>query len=460
MRQKHAGRYGHIGWDLSAEVSVLTGTIIISIADAQAIQDMFLHRSRFPKPVEFYSTLQILGDNVVVTEGDTWKRHRKICAPSFSEQNNKLVWEESIRVTSEALEAWGDATQTGTSHAADFTMKITLLVLAAASFGRRVSWTDSSGTPPGHSMSFGEAVEVVAHNMAVKVAIPDPLLVLTPHWRRVRRAFAELTQYIQEMISQRQVGDKVVRHDLLSGLLDASTDPADPLLSLSQEELLGNVFIFLMAGHETTANTLAFAMALLALCQDEQEALFQDVQAVLQRAGSAVPRYEDINSFKYTAAVVNETLRLFPPAMGIPKVAAEACTITVGGVGKGEARTSISVPAGTYITMDVNGLHRNPRYWRDPEAFRPARFLAADWPRDAFIAFAAGARGCLGRRFAEVESISFLSLFISRFKIDLTPEYTARPGETIEQQRDRLCDATAAFSMTPLHLPLIFTRRS
>ncbi|EKM58127.1 uncharacterized protein PHACADRAFT_58785, partial [Phanerochaete carnosa HHB-10118-sp] len=94
--------------------------------------------------------------------------------------------------------------------------------------------------------------------------------------------------------------------------------------------------------------------------------------------------------------VLYETLRMFPPVHSIPKSVAEDTAITI--TNAAGARTTIPMPKGSSISLHTPGLHYNPRYWPEPDVFRPARFLAADWPRDAFLPFSAGPRACLGRR--------------------------------------------------------------
>jgi len=154
------------------------------------------------------------------------------------------------------------------------------------------------------------------------------------------------------------------------------------------------MFIFLIAGHESTAHTLCFTFALLALYPDEQERLYQHIKGVISSL-DGTPTYEDMGLFTQSLAVFYETLRMFPPAPFIPKIAAQDTTLTVSNVDGG--RTTFPVPSGTEIDIHVAGLHYNPRYWKEPHRFMPERFLG-DWPKDAFLPFSQGARACLGRR--------------------------------------------------------------
>ncbi|OJA08387.1 hypothetical protein AZE42_00972 [Rhizopogon vesiculosus] len=138
-------------------------------------------------------------------------------------------------------------------------------------------------------------------------------------------------------------------------------------------------------GRRARAHSLAFALALLALHPDKQEELYQHIKRVLP--DGRIPTYDDMPSLAYSSAVFNEALRMFPPANSVPKSSAENTTFTVTDV-DGMKRT-VTVPQGIVLTLDITGLHYNPKYWEDPYTFKPERFLG-DWNRDAFLPFSAG----------------------------------------------------------------------
>jgi len=216
---------------------------------------------------------------------------------------------------------------------------------------------------------------------------------------------------------------------------------------------MGNVYIFLLAGHETTAHALAYTFALLVLYQDEQEKLYEHIKSVIP--DGRMPTYDDMPKLTYAMAVFNETLRMFPPVVIIPKYAEEDTFFTTKN-SKGENIT-VTVPKGTYISINTPGLHYNPRYWKDPHKFDPSRFLG-DWPRDAFLPFSGGPRACLGRKFAETEAMVVLAYSILRYKVTVTEE-PRFAGETFEQRKERVLRAENRLTLTPIRLPLTFTRR-
>jgi len=255
-----------------------------------------------------------------------------------------------------------------------------------------------------------------------------------------------------EMIRERQaVVEKVERHDLFSNLLEANDLDLDTE-TLTENEIIGNIYIFLVAGHETTAHTLGFSFALLALYPDEQAKLFEHIKSV---TNGRVPNYEEMPLLTYAAAVFNETLRMFPPVPEIPKVAAVDTSIVTSNI-LGEKKT-IPILKGTAMILHIPGIHYNPRYWDDPHTFNPSRFLK-DWPRDAFLPFSAGARACLGRKFSETEGIAVLTMLVSQYKITIKDE-PQFAGETFEERKSRILSARGGLTLTPVRVPLVFTRR-
>ncbi|KAJ4475587.1 cytochrome P450 [Lentinula aciculospora] len=445
--------YFKAGWDATANITLVPHTsVTLSLVDAAAIKEVTTARARFPKPVKAYKVLSFFGDNIVASEGEDWKRYRKIAAPAFNDRNNKLIWDETIRIIIDLFDnVWGSQESVVIDHALSITLPIALFVLGAAAFGRRISWKDDEGIPPNHQMSFKDAIHEVSMNCFMKILFPDWAMGLTERTRRVRLAFEELNSHMLEMISKRRNAEKKEeRHDLLSSLLDASAD--DP--SFTDRDLTGNIFIFLLAGHETTAHTLCFTFAMLALYPDQQEILYEHIKSIL--ADGRLPTYEEMPLFTHSMAVFNETLRMFPPVNGIPKYSSEDTSLTVGNAA-GE-KLVLPVPQGTHIVVNTVGLHYNPRYWKDPEEFRPSRFLEPDWPRDAFLPFSAGPRACIGRKFFETEGIAILTMMISRYKIEVKEE-PQFASETFEERKARVLASKPGLTMTPIRVPLVFKRR-
>lgn len=169
-----------------------------------------------------------------------------------------------------------------------------------------------------------------------------------------------------------------------------------------------------------------------------------------------LPKYEDMHLLAYSLAVINETLRMYPPVNASPKYCAEDTIITV--TNASGSKKLISVPKNTKIFLHITGVHYNPRYWKDPHVFNPSRFLA-NYPREAFIPFSSGPRSCIGRKFFETEAVAILSLIISRYKVSIKedPRYA---HETFEEKKQRIFTANIKLTLTAAtQIPLVFTRR-
>ncbi|TFK26968.1 cytochrome P450 [Coprinopsis marcescibilis] len=447
--------FAKAGQDIMATFSFVgPQPISIRVADPVAIKHITTSRARFPKPVAAYRLLNVYGENIISTEGDKWKMFRKISAPAFSDRNNRLVWDETVRIVSELFsDVWGDKDSVSVDHAVDVTLPIALLVIGTAGFGKRVSWKEDALAPQGFTHTFKGALHMVSNHTRIKLLVPNWVYRFSKRLDRIRCAFDELELYMKEMIEERIKSEKVERHDLLSALVDSNISE-DGGQVMTEDELMGNIFIFLLAGHETTAHTLAFTFALLALYQDEQDRLFIDIQSIL--ADDELPTYSQMPLLTRCMAVFNETLRLFPPVPGIPKFSAED---TILATTDSEGNTvNVPIEKGSACTLAVAAMHYNPKYWKDPHAFNPDRFLDPNWPRDAFLPFSSGARACLGRKFFETEGIAILTMIVSKYKISIKddPKFA---GETFEQKKKRVLQTKYSITLTPVHIPLVFTKR-
>ncbi|KZV96286.1 cytochrome P450 [Exidia glandulosa HHB12029] len=444
------------GQDVITMASLFPTEVSYYVADPVTIKEIFLSSQRFPKPLKFYDLINIFGPNVVGSDGATWKKHRKPSAPAFSERNNKLVWDESLKVILSLFEteAWRDKEEITIDHALDVTLPMALFVIGIAGFGRQINWSEDVRIPTGHTLSFKDALHIVSSNLRIKLLTPSWLMPWRAHWRLIDEAHKELRSYMTEMIvSRRTALVKEERYDLFSGLLDATELDNDDQ-RLTNDELLGNVFIFLLAGHETTAHTLAFALGLLAIFKDEQEKLYQSINSVIPNG--RIPEYEEFGKLNQALAVIYETLRFYPPATGVGKISAEDTTLPTSEKG---GNGSIFVPAGSLVAVGFTALHMNPKYWPEPEKFIPGRFLKDDWPRDAFYPFSGGVRSCLGRKFFESEAVALLSMIISRYKVEIKDDPAWAGITDLQLKREKVLAQTMSLTMAPKRVPLVFKRR-
>eukprot|EP00158_Paraphelidium_tribonemae_P007389 Partr_v1_DN28228_c2_g1_i2_m75690 putative cytochrome P450 len=437
---KHKRAYQGFGDDIFAIASLYQATIVV--ANADIVKEICGDRLRFPKPTGGLQVINQFGCNIISTDGDDWKRHRKVAAPSFSERNNRLVHEQTLRLCTQMMSAWERDMKQAQSRAvvvdvaADM-VKFALHVISSAGFGRQTNWDQVDEVPAGHTMSYHEALDTVSAKLIVRFVVPRwAYLLPVPMFRHVDTAFKEFRSYMQEMVteSRRQFASGEVKEtaDLLNSLVQAgdSFDGAGKSI-LDSSELFGDMFAFLLAGHETTAHTLTYTLGMLALHPDIQQRLFESVEEVLH--GGRAPNYEDYADLDYTGAVIYEILRLFPPTSDIVKMVADDTLL--GG--------KYHVSKDLLITIHITGLHRNPKYWKDPDTFDPSRFLKANiesiYP-GSYLPFSDGPRSCIGRRFSMVESVCMLAMIIQKYRIDL-----AEPKD-----RDHLLDSKPVLTLTPV----------
>jgi len=260
-----------------------------------------------------------------------------------------------------------------------------------------------------------------------------------PAMKRIRRGQADLDAIIYDMIDERRKspGD---RGDLLSMLLEA-VDPEDPMASMSNQQVHDECVTIMLAGHETTANALSFALWLLAKNPDVQFRLNQEATVVL---GDRAPTAEDYVRLPYATQVFSETLRLYPPVW----VMARTCIQPYEIAGYG-------IPRGAVLVAPQFVVHRDARFYSDPLRFDPERFAAEKKdaakvrPRFAFFPFAAGSRQCIGEGLAWMEGVLSLATIARDWRLSLPP---GSPTEIA---------MNPAISLRPKHgVPLIVERRA
>jgi len=279
--------------------------------------------------------------------------------------------------------------------------------------------------------------------------------------RKARQSFLELQKYMKELQDRKQ---EEVHHEkapkeqsILDLLVRASGDTQDGTeTSLSPLAVLGNVFIFMFAGHEASANTLHFVFLLLACNPNVQRSLQDDIERILGPRSIGELSYDaDFDSLmgSHVGAVVNEALRLYPVLPFILKATREQPqSLLVNG-------KSHIIPPDTFILLNTSAAHRNPKYWSEPHefltgprpntlaAFNPSAWLGRDnsgtqsqrhfnFPKPgSFIPFSDGSRGCLGTRFAMVELCTVVARIFSELTVELNVEGLTEDADIIEREK-------------------------
>jgi cytochrome P450 len=372
----------------------------------------------YPKSRRFLQALRpLLGHGLLVEEGESWLRNRRLMQPVFHRHRLAAFADEMADAASEVADAWSDAARAGrTVDVAPSMLRATLRVV-----GRTLFSTDLSVA----SARLGGVVRTTFEHANRKVSFPFtiPDRIPTPRNRRFHAARATLDEIVYGIIAERRRGGATEGGaDLLGMLLDARD--AETGERMSERQVRDEALTLMLAGHETTAAALAWTWDLLARNPDAARAMRAELDAVL---GGRRPAADDVARLPYTRAVVDETLRLFPPAWVIPRRAGGDDTI--------DGRR---VPHGSLVLVSPWVTQRREDVWSEPSRFRPERFLpggeAAAKPAFAYYPFGGGARQCIGNHFALMEAVIVLATIAQRVALHATgappvpdPTFTMRP---------------------------------
>jgi len=391
------------------------------VTDPEANRAIFKTRiENYPKSPEAKGILQkALRHGIFVLEGDEWRWQRRALNPAFAPRNISRLGPLMTRVAEEGARRL--ATMEGEVNISDETMHTAFDVIV------RVTFAGGDGQSAVPVDVVNDAIEHYLDNTG-RVSILDylglPTWVPRPGRVRTHPSLKALKKGADAAIADRRKTPNLEDPALLDLLLDAE-DP-ETGRKMTDEELRDNLITFLIAGHETTALTLAWALYLLAQAPDKQAAASQEARLAL---GARTATVDDIPQLDYVRQVLQETMRLYPPIPMHLRTAQGADTLCEHAVKKGD---TVIVP---YYT-----LHRHRSHWQEPDHFLPERFAdMSKIDRYAYVPFSVGPRICIGAEFAMQESIIILATLLARFRFSTiegkvpTPKLilTLRPDEDI-----------------------------
>lgn len=372
----------------------------------------------FEKSRDYRALAQVMGNGLLTSEGEVWRRQRKLVQPAFRRENlvryGKLMVEQAVQM----LSGWQDG-ETRDIH--QDMMRVTLEIAGRALFGMDMTHK---------ARSVGAALQVVMEQFtrqaSLSFLLPEswPL----PTTRRLRRAIRELDSITYAILRDRRAKGDDAQQDLLGMLLDAAEEGGN---HLTDRELRDEVVTLILAGHETTAVALSWTWYLLAQNTEAEAKLVQELHEVL---GGRAPSTDDLPHLRYTEWIVKESMRLYPPAWGIGRRALERFEVR-----------GYSLPARTNVFLVQWITHRDPRFYKDPEHFNPDRWRddpirTGTLPRFAYFPFGGGPRACIGASFAMMEVTLLLATIAQQFDIslaggqsvELLPSVTLRPKHGIK----------------------------
>lgn len=356
----------------------------------------------------FGQTRPVVGRGLSTNEGESWLLHRRMMQPLFGRGQAAAFAPRITRATTAMLDRWRTAAGTGRPIA----LYPELLALNHHILGEMLFDADVTGqdAPVLDALRFVRDYTNRRINALVSVPTGWP----TPRNRRFWASVARLDTFAYERIRRARETDRA-GDSLLALLLRARDDKTGA--GFSDEELHDELMTLFFAAYEDPANALAWSLALLTHHPDADARLRDEIEAVL---GGRAPTYDDLANLTYTGAVVDETLRLYPPTWSILRdVVADD---VIGGC---------PVAAGSSVLVNIHLAHRLPEYWDAPDTFNPERFLpepSAGRPRYAFLPFGGGPRQCIAAALATVQVKLMLALLVGAYRFAWASAYPLRPN--------------------------------
>lgn len=383
------------------------GYAIHLITKPDPIQHVLLtHQRNYLKGESVDAIRPLIGNGLASSDGDFWKKQRRLMQPAFRRKRLEQLSGIMIATGQEFMERWAAHAEKGKPlELTDEMMHLTLQVIVKTMFS-----TDIGDQLETLSSAFETTLDVV-NRQSWGYTLPGWL----PTPDNIRRWFAlrTLNKTVFGLIEKRRASEEE-RHDLLDMLL-AAQDPESGA-GMTDQQLRDEVMTIFFAGHETTALTLTWAWTLLAEHPQVLSRLQTEVDRVL---GERTPGVEDLDSLVYTRMIIDETLRLYPPAWVFVRSAAGEDVIE-----------GYHIPENAFLMLSPYITHHDPDLWENPKKFDPERFgpdRAKDIPKMAYYPFGGGPRMCIGKNFALMEAQLILAMMAQRFTVELLPDQIVEP---------------------------------
>jgi cytochrome P450 len=347
----------------------------------------------------------VLGEGLLTSEGDAWKRQRKLAQPAFH-RDRIAAFAAAMASDTEAMCAEWMSHPPSTLDVHAEMMRLTFRIVGRTLFGIDID---------GEARAVGQALGFVVRfaNDYVESLVRIPTWLPTPSNIAFKRAMVTLDGLVARIVEERRRSGRL-GDDLLAMLLAARDETTGA--AMTERQLRDEVMTIVLAGHETTANALTWTWWLLAHHPDVAARMRAEIDAVL---GDRAPTLADLPRLPTVAHVLDESMRLYPPAWAFERRALAADTVM-----------GYAVPRDATVGISPYVLHRHPAFWEDPERFDPDRFASertAQRPKWVYLPFGGGPRTCIGASFAAMEAQIVLAMVARRFVLDVQPAQTVVP---------------------------------
>jgi cytochrome P450 len=401
------------------------GRNLVVVSGHEAAKHVLItNQNNYGKGPEYELLRIILGEGLLTSEGQLWKKQRRLVQPMFAKRHLNVFTEQMTSATADALEGeiFGKVLDGDVVDVNEAMMALTLDVVGRALFGADLSGDTARRVGPAMNDVIGLGTRMVrrlptyAASMLPGMDL-EKAIALNPEGRRFQRSLAELRLVIDELLIERDshtdAGD-----DLVGLMLRARDEETGE--RMTRQQIGDELMTFMLAGHETTSNALSWTWKWLSLNPAARERMLEEVDT---NVGDRVPTMDDMDLLPWTRATIEEAMRLNPPVWVVGRKAIEDDVI--GGY---------DIPAGSGIMVLIQMIHRDPAIWPNPEGYDPKRFLpesVQDRPRHAYLPFGAGRRMCVGSTFAIVEATLLAAMISRRLTFDIPRGAKIEPESAI-----------------------------
>lgn len=392
-----------------------------TVNDPEIIRHVLVDNAKaYTKSRNYLGLKVVLGEGLLTSEGERWRKQRKLSQPAFHRDRLDGFARSMARMTRDMLRRWNEEGNAAPFDIHHEMMRLTFRIVGVTLFSSDVD---------GDAKDVGAAMEVAMRwaNDYAEAMFRIPPFVPTPANLRFKRAMKTIDDVVYRLIAERRSG-KSTGDDLMGMLMEATDEGA----AMDDRQLRDEVITMVLAGHETTANLLSWTFRLLSQHPDVERRVREEALRVL---GDRDPGLDDVKPLELTRRVLEEALRLYPPAWAFERQATEE-----------DVLGRFPIAKGSIVGFCPYVLHRHPDHWENPEGFDPDRFLperSQKRPRYAYLPFGGGPRTCIGNHFAMMEAQIILAMVLREHRIELDPSHpvvldpviTLRPKRGIRVRR-------------------------
>ena len=359
--------------------------------------------ANYPKmPMEQRFFRALFGEGLLSSDGETWRAHRRIMAPSFDPRSVASYAPAMVEASTAFASEWGRLEDGAEIDASSDMTRLTLEIISGTMFS-----ADAGEMTGVTGLALEQGIDQAFNFNLLDILPVVGGMRLAGRERLMQQLFAPMDEPLKRLIESRRANPGKL--DLLGRLVAALDEETGA--GLSTEEVRNEVLTIFVAGHETTAAAMTFVWYVLSQQIEWEEKLHAELDQVL---GGRVPTDADLPNLKLTRRIIEETMRLYPPAPGLSaRVAVKADEVA-----------GTRIPAGGMVLISSWILHRHRSLWEEPNRFDPDRFLAersVGRPRFAYLPFGGGPRVCIGQMLAMNEAILILATLAQRFRLRLRP---------------------------------------